>query len=240
MNRQTAVNTVASIAGAAIAVVLVGTLIFSHAALQPHGLIGHAASAAATDSPLPTDSPVAIVASPTPPIVATITNPLPPASSAPAPTAPSPSPSSAPAPAPAPASPVPSPTDSPSPVPSPSPAPAPTPPAPSPTPVSVAPCSWSVAVSTLSDQATGTWSSLGTWTGSAVSSTSPIFIMATTGYLRYVYGFSSACVGHATLASYYAFNGSPIYTTSITTTVTQTQEANLPPNTQVAFKVTIS
>lgn len=239
MNKQTVVNTVASIAGAAIAVVLVGTLVFSHAALQPHGLIGHAASAAATDSPSPSpiDSPVAIVASPTPPIVATITNPLPPASSAPAP-----APSSAPAApaAPAPASPVPSPTDVPSPTPPPSPAPAPTPPAPSPTPVSVAPCSWSVAVSTLSDQATGTWSSLGTWTGSAASSTSPIFIMATTGYLRYVYSFSSACVGHTVLASYDAFNNAPIYTVSITTTVTQTQEANLPPNTQVAFKVTLS
>lgn len=218
-------NAAIGITGAVIAAALVGALVFSHSALHPRASfgIGTAASAAATDtpSPTPTDVPTPALTptaapttqpaapAPTPPQVATVSSPLP---------SPSPSPVQAPLP--------PSPTPDPS---------APPPPPPSPTPPPV--CSWSVVVSTQTSA--GTWSDLGTWTGSAATATSPIFITGVSGWLRYTYQFTAACIGHAALASTYVNSGSAIYSDSITTTSAETREANVPHNTQVDFTVTV-
>lgn len=209
----------AGVAGAVIAAALVGTLVFSHQALAPraHGDIATAASAAATDTPSPTDlatPSAAPLPAATPSQIATIQNPLPKSS-----------PSTAPVQAPPPASPTPTVDPSASPTPPPPPPPPP-------------PCTVSVDVSTLT--APNTWAPLGTWQGSAQATISPIFFMSGQGWLHYSYQFSATCIGHAKLVSTNAFNGALIYSDNATSTSALIREANLAPNTQVVFTLVLS
>lgn len=207
------------LAGAAIAAALVGALVFSphhRPALEGIGTASSVVVATPTDTPpdpSPSSAPPAVVASPTPTQVATVVNPLPPAA-----------PTAAPAPTTAPVQTQPSPTPPPPPPPA-LPSPSPTPPPPV--------CSWSIDVLTLTNSG---WTTLGTW-ASQGTGTSPIFITAGTGWLRYTYQFTAACVGTVTLASSNAFNGAAIYSDPITSTGSTTREANLGPNTQVLLTV---
>lgn len=224
-------QTVASIGAILVTAALITALVLGHAAAQqPRVSVNHAASAAVVDSPSASPSPV--IGSPSPVAVA---------STAPNPVAPAPAPPSQPAatvqnPLP---SPSPSPVQAqPSPTPSPSPDPSVTPtPVPSPSPTPPPPCSWSIDVSTLTG--TNTWSPLGTWTGSSVTSTSPLFVTGVYGWLSYTYTFSASCVGHASLASRYYTDGALIYNDNITSTNPSTRQANTPPSSEVVFVVTV-
>lgn len=219
-------KTIASVGAIVVTAALIGALVLGHAAAQhPRALVNQAASAAVIDSPTP--SPVDTPATPVPvPSSAPIKAPPPAPPSQPAATVQNPLPS-----------PSPTPASSPSPVPSPSPvqiqpSPSPTPPPPPPP-----PCSWSVTVQT---QATaGTWSDLGTWTGSTSTSTSPLFIAGVYGWISYTYSFTDSCIGHASLRSQYAQDGQLIYTDAITSTAVSTRQANTPPNSEIDFVVTI-
>lgn len=64
--------------------------------------------------------------------------------------------------------------------------------------------------------------------------------MAGTGWLHYDYQFAAVCIGHANLVSAYYISGSLIYSINITASALEMQEANLPPNTEVIFTVTLS
>jgi hypothetical protein len=108
----------------------------------------------------------------------------------------------------------------------------PTPPPPPPP-----PCSWSVTVSSLSSP--GVWSPLGTWTGSGASATSPIFVTASYGWLDYTYQFSASCSGSLTSVDLET-GGTTIYADNINGAATNEHQANLPPSTQVQFKVVLA